>query len=360
MTKRLNYIDKFRGLIILFTVFALNLSYFRESISSPRESIGPSWLIHGYQIYPFHINPIITFADLGLPIFIFIMGYLIPLKVQKIKLMKGTNINSIIIKAVILIGIDFLFSIHKEIFIFINLSLSLLSITYIIGIIIWYSKLSENEIRTHYISFSLIIASIVLNAFPGLRNLQNSLLHYEGGPLFPTQYLDAIAICLEGVYFYHIIEKSEGNISKEIKIISIIFIFGVILNFLFPPNRLTLNPSIVLIGYVFAVIFLLFFIKLDEYNVRWKFIESLGANSLTTFIVALLETLFLYKVLKLDEIQFDNWYIKSVFVLILILIQIFIIQIICNIKTIIKRNKIKWHYYHIHFVPITGKKRNGF
>jgi hypothetical protein len=79
--KRFDFIDQFRGLVILLFVIAdITWSWSGEITGLPLVlPVGPTWLNHGWKFFNNDAKEIITLIDIGQMLFVFVMGLMIPM-----------------------------------------------------------------------------------------------------------------------------------------------------------------------------------------------------------------------------------------------------------------------------------------
>jgi len=296
---RLNCIDVFRGIAVVFMLMSANPGNPLRVYPQLRHA---EW--DGF-----------TGADLGFPFFMLIMGMVIPFAIDK-RIKEGKTklsiFNHILVRSIVLFSIGILlngFPFFDLMTIRIPGVLQRIAIAYLFtGIIelIVKSYIKKNSIQIAVMSvFALSIISIysmllISYSFPDYRNLVQDIdLYFLKGHLYSPDWdpegiltsFSSIATAIFGSIAGHILFNRD---SKDIKKFAIIFILGIvaiivasIIQKWFPYNKNLWSSSFVLItaGIAYVSIAMLFMvIDVAGFKTIFKPLMILGSNPIFVYI----------------------------------------------------------------------------
>ncbi len=296
--KRYEWLDQFRGLIIIFLIISVITWPLSGNFPGSEIPIGPPLLNHGFQYYDGY-PALITIIDIGQQIFMFILGYVayIAFTSRMKKRGAGAAWKHGIIRVAILYGLAFLDD---------GLIGGLL---FGDGIpwdeVLWYGTLANLAIGTFaayllaylipksadkrlYVCIGILIVHAILYATP---LFEHKGLGGVGTIPFPFNSLNHAAIAIAGTCFsqWYKMEPDDPNVGFKKRILPVATIFIIAfycLDWIQPAEHHDATTSLAFFAIAASGFLIAVFYGFEKMNFRIPVLSEMGKNMLLLFILA--------------------------------------------------------------------------
>jgi len=296
--KRHEWLDQFRGLIIIFLIISVITWPLSGNFPGTEVPIGPPLLNHGFQYYDGY-PALITIIDIGQQIFMFILGYVAYIAFTSRMKKKGTGAawKHGVIRVAVLYGLAFLDD---------GLIGGLL---FGDGIpwdeVLWYGTLANLAIGTFaayllaylipksadkrlYVCVGILIVHAILYATP---LFEHKGLGGVGAIPFPFNSLNHAAIAIAGTCFsqWYKMDSEDPNVGFKKRILPVATIFIIAFycfDWIQPAEHHDATTSLAFLAIAASGFLIAVFYGFEKMNFRIPVLSEMGKNMLLLFILA--------------------------------------------------------------------------
>ncbi|MHA1673327.1 MAG: hypothetical protein ACTSYI_06845 [Promethearchaeota archaeon] len=297
--KRFEWLDQFRGLIIiLFIVQTMAYLFSGDPLNGIVPAIAPH-LNHGYKFFKFE-RPIITIMDIGQQIFIFLVGFMQGFAILR-RMGKNTDQKQLwlhIIKRFLLV--IFLSIVHSfgkgegfnVYFIFFEGTMANIAWAGLAaGIAAIYIPKADHRL---FVGLGFMLIHSILYAIPNLNAWES------GDWYFPYRVINHIAIGIVATAYTSWFFTQEGEINKEtirsrvLPVSTAFFIAEYLLDFIQWSDHHDVTTPLAMLALASSGFLIFIFYKMDEEDFHILGLTAFGKNMLSVFILEMVIIELLY------------------------------------------------------------------